>query len=206
MKIRLVAFLFLQIYVFGCDHENIDEIASENHLVIQVDLDNAELHLLNGNSTLAIEKFSQVLSSAKEEITPIQQCRALFGRSLAFATLDDEKNCFADLELLDMTLNNYSCIAANEMSIPGPDQISIEDCLDRVTGTESVCGQIVSFLPIRIKLKTAIIASISTLAYNARVCCRQGGLWKACLGPILEKWRKLDIWKNFGVPADPMWD
>lgn len=189
-----------------------DIFQNRNLSSLEILLDQAENSFIEKNYSKSIEQFSDIICLYSESFPDPIFCRALLGRSLAYAIIGDEEYALSDLRLLDESLSKFSCQDHKEEHtvygepILGPEQISIQECLDRVSGTESAALAIVAILPINLKLKSAIIASITTIAYKSKSCCRQGGVWKACLKPLLEKWKKLKIWENFGVPADPMWD
>jgi hypothetical protein len=55
------------------------------------------------------------------------------------------------------------------------------------------------------KKEIRIIAKllIDSMVNSANNCCRSGGLWKACLQPLVNKWKD---WQMFGIPPDPAWD
>lgn len=97
--------------------------------------------------------------------------------------------------------NQNSGCKAEEPSIAGPDVISVQDCIERVDGTEFAIKAL--FSRARSEIRFLAFEFIHALTVQARDCCYSGGLWKGCLRPIINKWQQ---WKICGIPADPAWD
>ena len=90
--------------------------------------------------------------------------------------------------------------------ILGPERISISDCIDFAESTAEKCGYLISFVP-KAAVQVTLQILISDLKQRAISCCRAGGLWKACLKPILDKWQVWnEKWNLFKIPPNPAWD
>jgi len=99
--------------------------------------------------------------------------------------------------------HNGNFLKCNESDTPilGPDAVPIYECLDMVDGTEDKAKLLATFFKADKLIITQI--AIAGLAEQARKCCRAGGLWKACLRPLIKKWSELNV---VGIPDDPSWD
>lgn len=86
--------------------------------------------------------------------------------------------------------------------IQGPNQIPVKECLERVTAVGDLADILIQLVQ---KKEIRIIAKllIDSMVNSANNCCRSGGLWKACLQTLVNKWKD---WQMFGVPPDPAWD
>jgi hypothetical protein len=48
----------------------------------------------------------------------------------------------------------------------------------------------------------AIATAVYTTSKQAERCCTQNGFWKSCIQPIVDTWKRAEI---FGIPPDPSW-
>ena len=85
---------------------------------------------------------------------------------------------------------------AGGKEIFGENEISIEDCIKRTENTVNAIKDILALTSVSPKWKAAFIASLYLLEDKAISCCRAGGVWKACLQPLLEKWINLKEWER----------
>jgi hypothetical protein len=87
--------------------------------------------------------------------------------------------------------------------IEGPDQIPLQDCLSLVNNTERLCKVLIGYVKSP-GAQATLSLLIDSLTDSARRCCLGGGLWKACVGPLLQKWSKWDQrWQMLRIPPDP---
>lgn len=223
--IILFGLLFLH-SLYCCEQVEIKypEITSLDESNIDFLLERGETNLIRGDFLEAQEYFSKAIELCTlQGNQEIRLCRAFFNRSISNAALDLEENAITDIRSLETILNGFQCLAANNESdssgdyivhgkpILGPDEISMEDCLDRVEGTEKAALAILSYVPCGFKVKTVMTSAIIATAQKARRCCRAGGIWKACITPLLTKWYDLKAWerecKNYGKFVEPpCWD
>lgn len=82
----------------------------------------------------------------------------------------------------------------------------MKECLERVGNTVSMSKKLIAFVK-RKEVVFLLTTLIDGLEERASRCCRAGGLWKACLQPLVNKWHLWNQkWKVFGIPPDPAWD
>jgi hypothetical protein len=81
--------------------------------------------------------------------------------------------------------------------------VSIKECEERVETTANKLKQACALLPIPKGALTGIEVAITIFADRASSCCTQNGFWKTCIQPIVDAWKKAEI---FGIPPDPSWD
>lgn len=86
--------------------------------------------------------------------------------------------------------------------ILGPTEVPIYECLDRVKITADLAYALIEAVD-KVAIRLAAKPIIDYLIDSCNRCCRAGGLWKACLQPLVNKWH---AWKVFGIPNDPAWD
>ena len=95
--------------------------------------------------------------------------------------------------------------SASDQTILGPERISIEECIERAQGTANYAKIIIGFSKSRAQF--ILNTLIDDLKDRAIRCCMAGGLWKACLQPLVNKWHQWnEKWEVFGIPPDPAWD
>lgn len=100
----------------------------------------------------------------------------------------------------------YLELASLTPPILGPDKIAVEECLNRVYGTAKRANDLILFVK-RPEVRFMLRSIIEGLEGSAALCCRDGGLWKTCVGPLMDKWYLWnEKWKLFGIPPDPSWD
>jgi hypothetical protein len=93
----------------------------------------------------------------------------------------------------------------SDQPILGPERISIEECIERSKTTANCARLIIGFSKSRAQLILKHL--VDSLEDRAIRCCMAGGLWKACLQPLIHKWHRWnEKWKVFGIPPDPAWD
>lgn len=183
-----------------------------------------ENYLILGDDQKALEDF--MLSYEYASNCKIKEdnmfFRASFGAFLAHVRLENlesvqelyfyldsmlEKNCSQSKNASFYLSNDNSneilfqkCRA--DQPIFGPDRIAIGECMDRVTMTVKAITYLIT--PVKkAEVRALATALINQLANSAYECCEEGGIWKACLQPLVNK---LHYWKVLGIPADPMWD
>lgn len=67
-------------------------------------------------------------------------------------------------------------------------------------------AQLINALP-KNAAKIALGSIIAILEQKALDCCVAGGLWKACVGPLAEKFNNWNQkWKVLRIPPDPAFD
>ena len=80
--------------------------------------------------------------------------------------------------------------------LPGPTNISVHECMERVRGTKHAATVFAVAIP-RKEVRALTVLAIEDLADRAERCCLAGGLWKGCLIPLLNKW--------YAVQSSPIW-
>jgi hypothetical protein len=194
--------------------------------VSQLYLSRGESHLLCGKNLLAYDDFQQGYALANlcgEEEKKALQFRGLFGLAIVYGCEEmiDEFNCTS--ESLKSILSSYTCPCNQghqplsigkgisphiyaKKPILGPDQISIDDCIDFSKSTAERCGYLISLVP-KAAVKVTLQILINDLEKRAISCCKAGGIWKACLQPLVDKWQLWnEKWNLFKIPPDPTWD
>jgi hypothetical protein len=90
--------------------------------------------------------------------------------------------------------------------IYGPDHISIRECIEFAQGTTQKCRYLISLVP-KPDIRVLLNIIVDDLENRAMNCCRAGGLWKACIQPLVNKWYSWNQkWQAFAIPPDPAWD
>ena len=87
--------------------------------------------------------------------------------------------------------------------ILGEEVVNIGECLDRVDNIEKSLEIACAALPASIITRMAIDAAIFAIAKQAKRCCTGQGFWKTCIQPMVDTWKKVEL---FGIPPDPYWD
>jgi len=213
MKISLqllLTFQFLFCIAYSCENsQNVyyPLVSDFDEWNIDDLLDKGEKCLLKRNHELAIEIFSEAIELCfKKEKQEIRLCRGLIDRSIARASIGDETEAIQDLRLLQKQIETFKCtnataefeeeFTAGGKPILGDDLISIEDCVKRTENTVSYIKDILALAPVKAKWKAAFISTLYLMEDQAIQCCRAGGVWKACLQPLLEKWLELKDWER----------
>lgn len=115
-------------------------------------------------------------------------------------------NCCPSCRKIDDHEHFIELTASSSCRPEGPDKISVQECLDRVHGTANRMYDLIAFAP-KVEVQFLLRNIVKELACQAADCCMAGGLWKACLGPLLNKWCKWnEKYRVFGIPPDPAWD
>lgn len=219
--------IFFESQLIDSVSENNPQALSESYAA------RGETLLLNNQISEALNDFCMSYYYASqvqdEHISPDLLFRSLFGQALAYAYLDKVKEveCIATA-LLDIiqsircsdcsnktttllsprTIRNHPIfLLANNDNVPihGPDQISIQDCIDLIENTRAYAKLLILKAPARVR--GILTFTVDQLADTGRSCCRAGGVWKACFQPLANKYHLWNQkWKMFGIPPDPAWD
>ncbi len=194
--------------------------APENHLDEEVDglLDLAEAELFASN-------FKEALASVEraEHLIPLtagehhyRKLRSLFDKAVLVTCIEGPTDrSYAHFAELSTLLASKSC--ANETK-PQPNlfdknghwpilgdntPISAEECRDRVDNTAKSLEIAAGALKIHPASRIAIASAIYTITRQAKHCCTQDGFWKTCIQPVVDTWKRAEV---FGIPPDPYWD
>lgn len=193
-------------------------------------------YLDRGDSYILIEQFEKALIDFQTGYDIARNCegdeksilsfRALFGMALVYANMEMIYELEVVYENLKSILKSLTCsncqmhhnsraslqvqdfFSYKKMAkeIIGPDQIAISDCLEYAEGTARRARELICFVK-RPEVQIILNIIIDDLIERARGCCRAGGVWKACLKPIVDKWALWDEkWRIFRTPPDPAWD
>jgi hypothetical protein len=192
-------------------------------------MNRGESYLLSDHYELALEDFqngheSAGLCSSKTKSTLL--LRSLFGMLFSYGMMGKMNELYFIEGEIRKIFNNFDCkrvgkksdlsrsrlhlehsLAAKDSEKPilGPDRISIDDCIDRAQKTAKASRILILKAPLSVQ--TILNILIDDLQDRAIYCCLSGGIWKACLRPILNKWQLWnEKWKTFGIPPDPAWD
>jgi hypothetical protein len=156
--------------------------------------------------------FGQAIAYANlnmpQAIEPITHELLLITRSMQCNDCGGQEESKAIPCAINAFSNRFSiitCASNSDVQIYGPDEISIEDCIDMVNNTANLSKILISKAPST--ARAVLTVCIDRLAGEARKCCRAGGLWKACFQPLANKYHQWNQkWKVFGIPPDPAWD
>ncbi|HAZ15688.1 MAG: hypothetical protein A2Y28_00185 [Chlamydiae bacterium GWC2_50_10] len=214
-----------------------DIICNETSALAQIDPSNYEqmevLLLLRGESYLISKSWEYALADfqAADQINLYEQrsnlhnqysysFRSLFGQAIAYANLENheavERITLSLQESIDEHVQAISFIDPNPLNsdrtireeilpLLGRDHISVKECIERIKGTVNLARILISKAPPISQAALNII--IDELADMAKNCCRKGGLWKGCLGPLVNKWYQWNKrWELFGIAPNPAWD
>lgn len=189
-------------------------------------LSRAESYLLYGNNSLAYADFKEgyaIADLCSEETKMSLHFRALFGLAIVYGCEEMTDELYATADSLKLLLSSCKCncnqdkqsqLTGNGLShhiygvkpILGPDQIPIQDCIDFAESTAEKCRYLIALVP-KAQVQVTLQILVDDLAKRARSCCRAGGIWKACLQPIVDKWQLWnEKWNLFKIPPDPAWD
>lgn len=114
--------------------------------------------------------------------------------------------CYCSPDTTSITAGNGLQRLYGNKPIYGPDKVSKAQCEQNVRGTTNACRYLITLVK---KASAQVILNIlvDDLERQALNCCWAGGIWKACLGPIVDKWQLWNSkWIDFGIPPDPAWD
>ena len=204
----------------------LDPTSNDPEFLSEIYLSRGESYLLCGQNSLAYDDFKQGYAFADlchQEIKQPLHFRALFGLAIVYGSEDMIEEFYLAAESLKSILSSYTCPCIQEhpphsalKAIPshiyankpilGPDHVSIGDCIKFATSTADKCYELISFIP-KPAVQVTLRILIKDLEQRAIHCCRAGGIWKACLQPIVNKWQLWnEKWKLFKIPPDPAWD
>jgi hypothetical protein len=152
--------------------------------------------------------------------------RALFGLAFSYALLEEMDEFHVVENQIKYLFSTFDCrrvqkrqdwnstsfhpgyaSVSNKAPKPilGPDKIPVAECVSRARNVASATRILIS--KARIDAQTFLNILINDLEDRSIQCCYAGGVWKACLQPIVNKWQKWnEKWAVFGVPPDPAWD
>lgn len=185
-----------------------------------------ETYLLNGQIEDAINDFYIVyMFLDKIKNNKIIKFRLLFNEILWNVMLDKKNEveilgehliCIFDEICFQKNFGNQHTTLSTERTpiffckktnIVGPDQEPYSGwCKEVVISTGVALAQLISVLP-KNAAKIALGSIIAILEQKALDCCEAGGLWKACVGPLAEKFNNWNQkWKVLRVPPDPAFD
>ena len=196
-------------------------------------LSRAESYLLCGDNQKAISDYERASCLMDNLERPSDEeiyfsFRNNFGLMIAYLNENRENHAWKCYNILRTTLDELPCDAQaskydyfahrfvhpldnqNDPTvllvgrpIEGPDQIPVQDCLNLANNTERFCRILISYVK-HSGAQVTLNLLIDGLVDSARGCCLSGGLWKACRGPLLQKWSKWDQrWQMFRLPPDP---
>ena len=210
--------------LFCCDEDiEIHYPKIENVIEYNIDsiLDRGEEKMLQGYFVEANNLFENAIELCeKNNSKSIRLCRAFFNCSISLAALNHEEQALFKIGLLNKILETYQCSNARKINnesysvrgkpILGEDEISIKECLERTENSKDLALMIIGLAPIPANIKIALTSALMITVNRAKNCCRLGGVWKACLQPLLQKWWDLKMWeqeweRNFQI-GPPCWD
>ncbi len=197
------------------EKSKIEEGGLESDELAEAYIDLGESYLFNDQYELGLEylsigyEISQNSPKKQKETFP----RVLFGLAVIYANLNQMEESYFMLESIQTELQKYNCkenhaflTQVNNTPILGPDKISTRECVTRAANTADSARGLISLVP-RKEVRFLLQTLIKGLENSAIDCCYAGGVWKACLQPIVNKWHLWnEKWKVFKIPPDPAWD
>ena len=237
LSLFLCTFLHLSCFAFQSVQEVLDFETRQIATLGSADsyINRAESYLLCQKYELALDDLQigyQLLQGIKDN--PTLLFRSLFGLAVVYANIDNLDEFYAVYKSMQELLHAHKCAGCSEkhsscymmkseefpnlisshesekfltsdQPILGPDRISIEDCIERAQGTANCAKVIIGFSKTRAQF--ILNTLVDNLTDQAIQCCIAGGLWKACLQPLVNKWYQWnEKWKVLGIPPDPAWD
>lgn len=201
------------------EKNRLQESTLEGEALAEAYMDLGESYLLSEQYELALEHLSAGYEIAQNCIERKEHLpsRALFGLAITYANLDRLEESYFAIETMEMQLRRSYCQGCEEVGhiilmgleeppILGADTVSIKECMDRVRGTINRANELISFVK-RAEVQFILRNIIADLGDRSIRCCQSGGVWKACLRPLVNKWYKWnEKWRLFGIPPDPAWD
>lgn len=170
-------------------------------------LEQGEQYFIAKDFSKAEENLSEAISLCRNfGEQDIRLFRGLLDRSLVNACLGFEDLSIRDLRDLETSIDIFHCgygsgsskeeYYAGGKPILGEDQITIAECIERAETTISYFKDLLTIAPVSFKWQTTFLSSLHLLELKAKECCRSGGVWKACLEPLLNKWVEFKIWES----------
>lgn len=210
--------------VFAC--ENASQLSMsystpESYIDCEIDslLNVSEDCLFTGNFTEALVnvEMAESLLHLSNGTSDHRRLRSMFDKALIVTCIEgpghSSREQFSKFETL---LASKRCEGKPEKSQPNLfDQnghwpilgengaVSVSECLERVDNTEKSLEIACAGLNVHPFTRVAIASAIFVIAKKARFCCTEHGFWKTCIQPIVDTWKRTEI---FGIPPDPYWD
>jgi len=190
-----------------------------------------DIYFSRAESYLLLNMQNQALNDLEMGFKLAQYCnenectflflRYLFDSAILYGLMDrmdDLYNSAASIqELLTYSMHEKRCENQNilptfskvnltDRPILGPNKITIDECFEFVQGTSSKLRYLISLVP-KAEAQVILHITIDGLHNEALRCCSAGGIWKACLQPLVNKWYNWnEKYKLLGIPPDPAWD
>jgi tetratricopeptide (TPR) repeat protein len=203
------------------EKSRVEEAELKGQDLAEAYVDLGESYLLNEQYELALESLSLGYEIAQNYVDREKSMfpRALIGLAITYANLGRLEEAYFVIENMENQLKKLYCrdcrieeeesyllIDSEAPPLIGPDRISIGECVNRVVGTARRSRELISFVK-KPEVQFILNNIIGDLEDRANRCCHAGGVWKACLGPLVNKWYKWnEKWKLFKIPPDPAWD
>lgn len=199
----VIVFLFMQVFAFSSDDPLIMYIEYGENCLLAKQYNQAYQSISEGKALL---KRANLSDSERQDL----EFRSELGMMLAASALGDEEQALKSSQIMRQKLQKWDC---NRLSEPyhkdeeyviGPDKAPYRGwCSETVNSTSIALKLFVQLCPLSTLVKETIVLTIDQAQSKALQCCRNGGIWKACVGPLA---RKLYEWKVLGVTPDPAWD
>lgn len=171
----------------------LQETTQDPQLLAEAHIDLGESYLLNGQHELALQHLLEgyAISNHSIEKNDILLTRALFDQAITYAHLDLIDDFYLTVSAIQTdSNNNFSenwTLDLNQLPSPEEDMNFQQECLDQVKGAAHLVIQLVSSVK-RPVIKFILYKIISDLEDRSKECCLSGGVWNACIQPLINKW------------------
>jgi len=189
-------------------------------------LSRAETYLLTNRVEEAFSDFSNVLNLSMQIPDEANEAnirfRAYFGMTIVESVLGNEESALNYVSLLEELIKSFYCFEckySNSLTIRfpeqkhywgveilGPDEEPRKGWCEEIVHSTAAMMEVLA-LKAKLGVRTALIGIIKGLEIRAVKCCQSGEFWKACVEPIVAKWKQWnDKWDVLRIPPDPLWD
>lgn len=174
-------------------------------------------YLKTAENKLFQNEFNQALLNAERAESLLylttdpndrRRLRILFDKAIIKTCLNESAEPWNNFEPFYNLLASKSCILASNSQpnlfdgngnwpILGDNTtINVHECIDRVKEIKNLFQKACWALPVPIAARASIDIAINYIAGQAEKCCTTRGFWKTCLQPIIDAWKRVEI---FGI-------
>lgn len=211
--------------IFGCENNDLPSYpVPMDYIDEEIDemLCNAETHLFTNQFNKAldtIDRAASLIPLAKDK-DDYRKLRLFFDKAVIITCIEGPStNSHFHFSQFNQLLSSKHCQQKGNdkekssqpnlfdknghWPILGPNVLSVADCIEIVeasTASAMICFGKLKITPIA---AAALEGAIFMIGSKAKKCCTEHGFWKTCLQPVVDTWKRTEI---FGIPPDPYWD